>query len=45
MAAAIDGEPLPPFAELPHRAVPLHRLRSLWLPLLSAWFRLQDRRS
>lgn len=44
MAAAICGEGLPPFAELPHRPVPLHGLRSAWLPAASAWFRLQDRR-
>lgn len=44
MAAAICGEPLPPFAELPHRPVPLHRLRAAWLPAASLWFRLQDRR-
>jgi glycine/D-amino acid oxidase-like deaminating enzyme len=45
MAAAIDGEPLPPFAELPHRPVPLHALRAAWLPLVSLWFRFQDRRT
>lgn len=45
MGAAICGEPLPPFAELRHRPIPLHRLRRAWLPLLSAWFRFQDRRA
>ena len=45
MAAAIDGEPLPAFAELRHRPVPLHALRAAWLPVLSAWFRFQDRRA
>ena len=45
MAAAIDGEPLPPFAELSHRPIPLHSLRRVWLPVVSAWFRLQDRRA
>lgn len=45
MAAAICGEPLPPFAELRHRAIPLHRLRRAWLPVVSAWFRHQDRRA
>jgi glycine/D-amino acid oxidase-like deaminating enzyme len=44
MAAAIDGEPLPPFAELTHRPIPLHALRAAWLPLLSLWFQVQDRR-
>jgi glycine/D-amino acid oxidase-like deaminating enzyme len=44
MAAAIDGEPLPPFAELRHRPIPLHALRAAWLPLLSVWYRMQDRR-
>lgn len=45
MAAAIDGEPMPPFAELRHRPIPLHALRAAWLPVLSAWFRVQDRRA
>ncbi|MEQ1785480.1 MAG: FAD-binding oxidoreductase [Acidimicrobiales bacterium] len=45
MAAAIVGEPLPPFAELAHRPIPLHRLRAAWLPMVSAWFRIQDRRA
>ncbi len=45
MGAAIDGEPLPPFAELQHRPVPLHALRAAWLPAVSAWFRFQDRRA
>ena len=44
MAAAICGEPLPPFAELPHPVVPLHRARSLYLPAVSAWYQLRDRR-
>jgi glycine/D-amino acid oxidase-like deaminating enzyme len=45
MAAAICGEPLPPFAELTHRTIPLHALRRAWLPAVSAWFRFQDRRA
>jgi glycine/D-amino acid oxidase-like deaminating enzyme len=45
MAAAIDGEPLPPFAELAHRPIPLHAVRRAWLPAVSAWFRFQDRRA
>ena len=45
MAAAIDGAPLPPFAELEHRPIPLHSLRRAWLPVVSAWFRIQDRRA
>jgi len=44
MAAAIDGDRLPPFAELRHRPIPLHALRAAWLPLLSVWYRMQDRR-
>jgi glycine/D-amino acid oxidase-like deaminating enzyme len=44
MAAAICGEALPPFAELPHRRVPLHALRGGWLPVASLWFRWQDSR-
>jgi glycine/D-amino acid oxidase-like deaminating enzyme len=43
MAGAICGEPLPPFAELPHPAVPLHPARAAWLPLVSMLFRAQDR--
>jgi glycine/D-amino acid oxidase-like deaminating enzyme len=43
MAAAICGAPLPPFAELPHRPIPLHGLRRAWLPAVSTWYRLQDR--
>jgi glycine/D-amino acid oxidase-like deaminating enzyme len=45
MAGAICGDPLPAFAELTHRAIPLHALRRAWLPAVSAWFRFQDRRS
>ena len=45
MASAICGGPLPPFAELPHRPIPLHALRRAWLPAVSAWFRFQDQRS
>jgi glycine/D-amino acid oxidase-like deaminating enzyme len=45
MAGAICGDPLPPFAELPHRPIPLHALRRAWLPVVSTWFRFQDRRS
>lgn len=44
MGAAIAGDPLPPFAELSHRPIPLHRLRRAWLPAVSAWFRIQDSR-
>lgn len=44
MGSAICGDALPPFAELPHRPIPLHRLRRAWLPALSAWYRLQDGR-
>jgi hypothetical protein len=38
------GEPLPPFAELPHPKVPLHRARALYLPAVGAWYALRDRR-
>ncbi|MGQ0432545.1 MAG: NAD(P)/FAD-dependent oxidoreductase, partial [Microthrixaceae bacterium] len=44
MAGAICGDALPPFAELRHRPIPFHRLRGAWLPAVSAWYRLQDRR-
>jgi hypothetical protein len=44
MAEAICGGSLPSFAELTHRPVPLHALRRAWLPVVSAWFRFQDRR-
>lgn len=43
MAGAICGDELPPFAELAHPDVPLHRYRGAWLPVVSAAFRLQDR--
>jgi glycine/D-amino acid oxidase-like deaminating enzyme len=43
MAAAICGEALPPFAELPHPSVPLHALRAAWLPAVSVALRAQDR--
>ena len=44
MAAAMCGEPLPVFAELPNRRFPLHAVRALWLPAASLWLRAQDRR-
>lgn len=44
MAEAMCGGELPPFARLRHRPIPLHRYRRVWLPAVSAWFRLQDRR-
>ena len=44
MGAAITGDALPPFAELAHRPIPLHRFRRAWLPAVSTWYRLQDRR-
>jgi|RhiMethySRZTD1v2_1073278.scaffolds.fasta_scaffold01211_26 gamma-glutamylputrescine oxidase len=37
-----DG-PAPAFAELPHRPIPLHRLRWAYLPAVGLWFRWQDR--
>ena len=45
MAGAMCGDPLPAFAALTHRPIPLHGLRRAWLPALSAWFRFQDQRS
>jgi glycine/D-amino acid oxidase-like deaminating enzyme len=45
VAGAVCGGPVPPFAELPHRPIPLHALRRAWLPAVSAWYRFQDRRS
>jgi glycine/D-amino acid oxidase-like deaminating enzyme len=44
MAGAMCGDELPPFAELGHPAVPLHRTRAAYLPLVGAWYRLRDRR-
>lgn len=44
LAAAICGEPLPPFAELPLKRVPLHALRAAWLPAASLWYRWEDSR-
>jgi glycine/D-amino acid oxidase-like deaminating enzyme len=41
MAAAIDGEELPPFAELAHPRVP--PVRRAWLPVVSTALRTQDR--
>jgi glycine/D-amino acid oxidase-like deaminating enzyme len=41
MAAAIDGEGLPPFAELTHPRVP--PARTAWLPIVSTALRAQDR--
>jgi gamma-glutamylputrescine oxidase len=44
MARHLLGEAaLPSFAELPHRAIPLHRARAAYLPLVGLWFRWQDR--
>ncbi|HKY67377.1 MAG TPA: FAD-binding oxidoreductase [Acidimicrobiales bacterium] len=37
-----DG-PAPGFAQLPHRPIPLHRLRRAYLPAVGLWFRWQDR--
>jgi glycine/D-amino acid oxidase-like deaminating enzyme len=44
MAGAMCGDGLPPFAELPHPAVPVHRARALYLPVVGAWYALRDRR-
>ena len=43
MAGAMCGEPLPPFAELPHPEIPLHRWRRAYLPAVGAWYRVRDR--
>ncbi len=44
LAAAMCGDgPLPPFAEVPPRAVPLWSLRRSTLPVAGAWYALQDR--
>jgi glycine/D-amino acid oxidase-like deaminating enzyme len=44
MAQHLLGEaPLPSFAELPHRPIPVHRARAAYLPLVGLWFRWQDR--
>jgi glycine/D-amino acid oxidase-like deaminating enzyme len=42
MAGALCGEPLPAFAELVHRPIPLYAVRRIWLPGVSAWFRYRD---
>lgn len=39
----VCGDDPPPFAELRHRAIPASRLRRLYLPFVSAWFRVEDR--
>ena len=36
--------PLPGFAELDHRAIPLRSWRAAYLPVVSRWFSLTDRR-
>jgi glycine/D-amino acid oxidase-like deaminating enzyme len=36
--------PLPGFAELDHRAIPLRSWRAAYLPVVSRWFSLSDRR-
>ncbi len=43
MAGAICGDPMPPFAELAHPAIPLQRFRRAWLPAVGSALRLQDR--
>jgi hypothetical protein len=43
MAGAMCGDELPPFAELPHPVVPLHRWRQLYLPAVGTWYRVRDR--
>jgi glycine/D-amino acid oxidase-like deaminating enzyme len=46
IARHLLGEAPPPsFAELRHRAIPLHRARAAYLPLVGLWFRWQDRGS
>jgi len=42
MAAAICGEPLPAFAELAMRPIPLRSVRAAWLPVAGAWLRSVD---
>ncbi|HEX6424740.1 MAG TPA: FAD-binding oxidoreductase [Acidimicrobiales bacterium] len=39
----VGEAPVPAFAELRHRPIPLHRLRRAWLPAVGLWFRWQDR--
>jgi glycine/D-amino acid oxidase-like deaminating enzyme len=39
----VGEAPPPSFTELPHRPIPLQRLRRLYLPLLGLWFHHQDR--
>lgn len=44
VAQMLLGEAPPSsFAELRHRAIPLHRLRRSYLPFVGQWFRYQDR--
>jgi glycine/D-amino acid oxidase-like deaminating enzyme len=42
LAAALDGEPPPPFAELRTPRIPLWRLRKAYLPAVGLWFRIRD---
>jgi glycine/D-amino acid oxidase-like deaminating enzyme len=42
LAATVDGEPPPPFAELRTPRIPLWRLRRAYLPAVGLWFRVRD---
>jgi glycine/D-amino acid oxidase-like deaminating enzyme len=43
VAATICGDVRPPFAELPFRSIPLHRVRNAYLPVVGAFFGARDR--
>lgn len=44
LGQVVLGEAAPPsFAELRHRPIPMHRFRTLYLPVVGQWFRYQDR--
>lgn len=43
LAGMVCGDDPPPFAELRHRSIPMWRWRRAYLPLVGAWFRMQDR--
>jgi len=40
----LDEAPLPSFAELTHRTIPLFGARRLWQPVVGQWFRWRDYR-
>lgn len=42
--AMLDLGPKPALWQIPHKVIPLSRLRRQWTPIVGSWFRMQDRR-